>query len=60
MEWAMSEKEDCVAREREVIAARVANFRATQRKFEREREEYCAATLASVRQKFALATLRND
>jgi hypothetical protein len=56
----MSEKEDSVAREREAIAARVASFRATQQKFEREREEYCAATLAGVRQKFALAALRND
>src|SRR6478752_6422175 len=31
------------------IAARVANFRATQQKFEREREEYFVATLENAR-----------
>ena len=41
----MSEKEDRLAREREEIAARVARFKATQQKFEREREEYYATTL---------------
>jgi hypothetical protein len=47
--WAMKLKDESewLAREREEIAARVANFRATQKKFEREREEYYAATLAS-------------
>ena len=39
-------KPDWVAREREEIAARVANFRATQKKFERERQEFYAATLS--------------
>jgi hypothetical protein len=34
------------AREREEIAARVANFKATQARFEREREEYFFMTLA--------------
>jgi sRNA-binding protein len=45
---AMNEKKtEWIAREREEIAARVANFRATQKKFEKEREEYYAATLSS-------------
>ena len=33
------------AQEREDIAARVARFRATQERFEREREEFCTTTL---------------
>ena len=40
-------KAEWIAREREEIAARVANFRATQKKFEKEREEYYAATLSN-------------
>ena len=36
---------DRLAQEREEIATRVANFKATQQKFEREREEYFFATL---------------
>jgi hypothetical protein len=45
----MNEKKtDWMAREREEIAARVADFRATQKKFEKEREEYYAATLSNV------------
>jgi chorismate mutase len=43
----MNEREDRLAREREEIAARVANFKATQQKFEREREEYYATTLGN-------------
>jgi chorismate mutase len=43
----MNEQEDRLAREREEIAARVASFKATQQKFEREREEYYATTLGS-------------
>lgn len=39
------EKPDWLAREREEIAARVADFRATQKRFEKEREEYYASTL---------------
>jgi hypothetical protein len=35
-------------REREEIAARVAIFKATQRRFEREREEYFLMTLCKV------------
>jgi hypothetical protein len=38
-------KQDRLAREREEIAARVATFKATQKKFEREREEYFVTTL---------------
>lgn len=34
-----------LARERAEIAARVASFKATQEKFERERDEYFVATL---------------
>lgn len=40
-------KPEWVAREREEITARIASFRATQKKFEKEREEYYAATLAN-------------
>jgi hypothetical protein len=35
--------------EREEITARLANFRATQERFERERAEYFAATMENVR-----------
>jgi hypothetical protein len=45
--WAMDEQEDRLARAREEIAARVASFKATQEKFEREREEYYATTLGN-------------
>jgi hypothetical protein len=45
----MTEQQDRLAREREEIAMRVANFRATQEKFEREREEYFVATLKNAR-----------
>jgi hypothetical protein len=47
--WAMqtNDKPDWLEREREEIAARVAHFRATQKKFEKEREEYYTATLSS-------------
>jgi hypothetical protein len=43
----MDEQNDRLARDREEIAARVASFKATQQKFEREREEYYAATLGN-------------
>jgi hypothetical protein len=43
----MTEKEDRLARAREEIAARVASFKATQEKFERERHEYYTATLGN-------------
>jgi hypothetical protein len=45
--WAMTEKEERLARDRAEIAARVASFRETQQKFKREREAYCETTLAS-------------
>jgi hypothetical protein len=44
---AMTEKEERLARDRAEIAARVASFRETQQKFEREREEYYETTLAN-------------
>jgi hypothetical protein len=47
--WAMTEQQDRLARAREEIAARVASFKATQQKFEREREEYFATTLENAR-----------
>ncbi|MCA6121659.1 hypothetical protein J6500_07040 [Bradyrhizobium sp. WSM 1704] len=43
----MSEQQDALAREREEIATRVASFRATQQKFERDRQEYYASTLGN-------------
>jgi hypothetical protein len=43
----MSEKEERLARDRAEIAARVATFRETQQKFERERKEYYETTLAN-------------
>ena len=45
----MTELQDRLAQEREEIAARVANFKATQEKFEREREEYFVTTLENAR-----------
>jgi hypothetical protein len=43
----MTEKEERLARERAEIAARVANFRETQQKFDRARKEYGDATLSN-------------
>ena len=48
----MTEQQDRLALEREEIAMRVANFRATQEKFEREREEYFVTTLINARSGF--------
>jgi hypothetical protein len=45
----MTEQKDRLRREREEITARVANFRATQEKFEREREEYFETTMENAR-----------
>jgi hypothetical protein len=45
----MTEQEKRLADEREEIATRVANFRATQEKFERERDEYFTTTLQAAR-----------
>jgi hypothetical protein len=45
----VTELQDRLAQEREEIAARVANFKATQEKFERAREEYFVTTLENAR-----------
>ena len=45
----MPEPQDSAAREREEIAIRVANFKATQQKFERERDEFFVTTLRNAR-----------
>jgi hypothetical protein len=45
----MTEQRDSAALEREEIATRVANFKATQEKFQREREQYFATTLENAR-----------
>jgi hypothetical protein len=45
----MTEQQDRLASEREEIAARVANFKATQEKFERERAQYFVTTLQNAR-----------
>ena len=45
----MTDQPYSAAREREEIASRVASFKATQEKFEREREEYFATTLQNAR-----------
>lgn len=42
-------RQDRLRQEREDIAARIANFRATQEKFERAREEYFEATMENAR-----------
>jgi hypothetical protein len=45
----MTEQQDNAALEREEIVARVANFKATQERFERERDEYFVTTLENAR-----------
>jgi hypothetical protein len=45
----MTELEQRLAEERAEIAARVARFRATQERFERERDEYFTTTLQNAR-----------
>jgi chorismate mutase len=45
----MTEQEQRLAADRAEIAARVASFRATQQRFEREREEYFITTLQNAR-----------
>lgn len=42
-------RQERLRQEREEIAARVANFRATQEKFERAREEYFETTMENAR-----------
>ena len=51
-EMCMTEQQNNAAREREEIAARIATFKATQEKFEREREEYFVTTLDNARHSF--------
>ena len=41
----MTEQEQRLAKERKEIADRVANFKAMQARFQREREDYCTTTL---------------
>ena len=43
------QQSDRLDRERDEIATRVASFKATQEKFEREREAYFIATLENAR-----------
>jgi hypothetical protein len=45
----MTEQEQRLVRAREEIATRVANFKATQEKFRREREEFFVTTLENAR-----------
>jgi hypothetical protein len=47
----MTEPKDSLALEREEIEARIASFKATQAKFEREREEFFVTTLQNARGK---------
>ena len=53
----MTKHQDRLDRERQEIAERVANFRATQEKFEREREEFFVATMENARNGFSWKTL---
>jgi hypothetical protein len=54
----MTELEQRLKKEREEIAARVATFKATQEKFEREREEYFATTMRNAREGKSLSYWR--
>jgi hypothetical protein len=45
----MTEQQNWIAQEREEIANRVASFKATQEKFERERDEYFVTTMENAR-----------
>jgi len=47
---AAQERQERLAKEREEIAARVASFRATQEKFQREREEFFERTWRDIHQ----------
>jgi hypothetical protein len=46
----MIERQERMAREREEIAERIATFKATQEKFQREREEFFRRTWGNIRQ----------
>jgi len=45
----MIDDQDIPASERKEIAARIATFKATQARFQREREEYFATTLENAK-----------
>jgi hypothetical protein len=45
----MTEHNDRLTRERDEIAVRIASFKATQEKFQREREEYYVTTMENAR-----------
>jgi len=47
---AAQERQERLTKEREEIAARVASFRATQEKFQREREEFFQRTWRDIHQ----------
>jgi hypothetical protein len=44
------ERQERMAREREEIAEHIASFKATQEKFQREREEFFRRTWENIRQ----------
>jgi hypothetical protein len=44
----ITERQDRLAREREEIAARIARFKATQEKFQRERDEFFQRTWRNI------------
>jgi hypothetical protein len=46
----MTERQARLAKEREEIEARIASFKATQEKFQREREEFFRRTWRNIRQ----------
>ena len=47
---ALTERQERLAKEREEIAERVASFKATQEKFQRERDEFFRRTWRNVGQ----------
>jgi len=47
----MTDLEERLLREREEIAARVARFRATQARFQRERDEFVSHTWKNIRKR---------
>jgi hypothetical protein len=49
MRDSMNDSKKHLAQEREEIATRIANFRATQERFEREREEFFATAWQRIR-----------
>jgi chorismate mutase len=54
----MIDDQDIPASERKEIAERVATFKATQAKFQREREEYFATTMKNARRSENTRTTR--